>query len=131
MIAFDLDGVFINDADLSKCTLTNYLEQRTTWPKPLFYPKEPFVIVTGRLKSVDTNALHSWCGAHNFHPQEIYMNPYGIGSAHIHKSEVYRSNENLTLFVESCTVQANHIRKATGKEVICFPEFITQRLGEL
>lgn len=123
MIAYDIDGIFINDFDISKINLESYLKIRN-FAKPLFIPQGKYCLITGR-PIVDKEQTIQWI---NYYfsknlPCKIYL-----GSQNLNESVQYKLNilttGNINIFIESDLEQVKYLKKHTNKTILLFSDLI-------
>lgn len=126
VIAYDLDGVLLADANVELFPIKDFLRIRSAFPKALFVPKGDYYIITGRPKE-DLEYTLAWI------ENELKSNPpkqvfhdntdYRLGAQY--KIEVLSNLKEVTMFVESSYEQTVLIRKALQNLlVVHFAEMI-------
>jgi hypothetical protein len=135
MIAYDLDGVFINDIHILD-NLSELLRIRSENLKPIFTPAHDFVIITGR-PNIDEEDTNAW--ADRFftkQPLGIFHNNRSLDTAKEYKLKVlkaYAKELNIHTYIESDKEQADYLKKHLWKDirVLHFEEFINTMIERL
>jgi hypothetical protein len=134
MIAYDLDGIFVNDIHILD-NLHTLLKIRSENLKPLFIPIDDYVIITGR-PNIDMQDTLRWFEMFfSNKPQKIFHNNTDFTKAKEYKLDTLSNihkEYNINIFIESEKEQADFLRdNLKGIEVYHFSEFINSQLQKL
>lgn len=134
MIAFDLDGIFVNDMEFNDDQLTNLLYVRSFNMKPIFTPAGEYVIITGR-PVIDTWDTTYWSSKFGINPVKFFHDNLDLEKGEEYKLEIlteHKDELNITHYIESSLRQTEFLKgKIQGVEIIHFAEFINQSLRNL
>ena len=134
MIAYDLDGILVNDIKFEDDQLENLLQVRSENLKPFFTPAGKFVIITGR-PIIDISYTTSWAESFGISPIKIFHGNLDLNKGEEYKLDIltkYKDEYNITHFIESSFRQTEFLKgRIQGVEVIHFAEFINRSLREL
>jgi len=129
MIAYDLDGIFVNDLHITD-NLENLLKIRTKNLKPLFQPKGEYVIITGR-PIEDKEYTMKWIESFFTNkPIRVYHENTDKNKAKEYKVKVINENPDINVFFESEKEQAEWINNNTNITVHHFETFIKKAIYE-
>lgn len=134
MIAYDLDGIFVNDIHITD-NLEKLLKIRSENLKPLFVPNDDYIIITGR-PSIDIQDTLQWIDTFFTNkPKKIFH-----GNENINESKIYKLNTlkdiqhsfQIDIFIESEKEQADFLKaNLNGIMVFHFSEFINSQIQRL
>jgi hypothetical protein len=131
MIAYDLDGVLTADILFEQHSFEQINNLRNSHFFPLFRPKAPFVIITGR-PIEDAPLTERWLSFNGIIPCHLFHGNIDIEKAAEYKMEVLNSSVGIKVFVESCRKQAEFLQaKCVNTKVIHFETFILEALNEV
>ena len=92
MIAFDLDGIFVNDIVIQEDTLDDLLNIRSHSLKPLFILDYDYAIITGR-PIIDQSMTKYWFKTFfNRQPSFIFNDNKDIENDKYYKRDVLKAN---------------------------------------
>ena len=108
MHAYDLDGVLCPEFRQIPAKNAEQILLMTLSLQPIFQPKHPYVIITGRTNS---NITMQWIQENlKLQPKYIFINEENI-KPELFKVQTLNSHPNIEYFTESCPEQTKYIRK--------------------
>lgn len=130
MIAYDLDGVLINDSVFGvHSSVLHYLIQREECCYPLFYPSGDWCIITGRPKAPDEPYTLRWLRKYfvDNPPKHVFHDNTMIENGALYKASVINEHPGITMFIESSKKQTEIISTLLKRpiELVCFSEFLS------
>ena len=120
MLAFDLDGVFISDVQLS-------LISERSYQYPVFNPDFKFYIITGRPQRYKTETV-SFLKKRKIKPVSLFHDNDTLENSAKYKKEVINRNKEIKVYFESCPRQAEYLKRNTKANVYLFSEVINTKL---
>lgn len=132
MIAYDFDGVIVNDILFDGEQVDDVLRIRTHNVLPLFQPFGKYAIITGRPVSDYEDTLKFVKTRLKVPPVKIFHECQNMMFAYQYKADVLIENTEIHTYVESCSVQSQRILDIVSKhrriKVIHFAEMISKNL---
>lgn len=130
-IAFDLDGVLVPDCDQIPHIggLEDYYNL-TLFMRPIFRPKYPWNIITGR-SYIYKHLTLLWINKYfDIKPSNIWHEHDKIKlSTNEYKAYII-NNEKIDLYIESDYSIVTYLRQHTGSEIIHFSQFLEMNLND-
>ncbi len=137
---FDMDGVLISDLTLewSNPDVQDEIEEVRMKCHPIFKPKEPYIIITGRPITEEIHT-YEWLELYGMTPRQIFFKMGGdflkqtvINHKANSINKVNASNSlTITKFVESDIEQVIGIQKLVNIPVFHFSQFVADELSKI
>ena len=130
MIAFDLDGVFINDIIFDDTQVEEMCHIRNNLMLPLFQMVGDYCIITGR-PIQDSSGTVEWIDrTFVAKPSAIFHGNKNASFPEEYKLSVLNSNPLIKLFIESDARQVEFLRKHCKTKIVLFSDIILRGINE-
>ena len=134
MLAYDLDGIFINDfhiTDFENLDVEDLLSTRNKL-QPLFLPEDDFIVITGRPMSDLSHTLSWFDTFFTNKPLKIFHENDDFSKAKEYKLSVLKNIKtefNVQAFIESDKKQVDYLKQHISDiEIYHFAELISKKL---
>ena len=120
MIAFDLDGVFIPDFEITEENKEQILNIRNK-TKPLFIPKGEYYIITGRPIEDEHDTL-KWIEREfsDNPPIEIFIGAKTFNDGIKFKEQILNQHKEITEYYESDQNQCDYLNEKCKHDIIVY-----------